>query len=76
MWAFKEKIEKKYNVQLQHYHHLWQWSIDHIPEFWEETWHFTGILSSKDRESKGLPPFDQVHRIFIMPRDIQLLPST
>ena len=57
MWRFKDKIEKKYNLELKDYFDLHQWSIDHIPEFWEETWYFTNIISETQRNS----PFEQVN---------------
>ena len=45
-YAFKKSIENKYNVQLEDYESLRQWSVNHLAQFWEEVWHFTGIRSS------------------------------
>lgn len=47
MWEFKERINSKYHLKLRTYDELYQWSIDSLSDFWEETWHFTGINSSK-----------------------------
>jgi acetoacetyl-CoA synthetase len=46
MWEFKELISRKYDVELDSYEHLYNWSIDNISPFWDETWSFTGIKSS------------------------------
>ena len=47
MWEFKELVNKKYDLTLDSYNDLYQWSIDNIAHFWEETWTFTGIKASK-----------------------------
>ncbi|SCV70166.1 BQ2448_1560 [Microbotryum intermedium] len=41
MYAFKKHIEWNYNVSLDGYAALHQWSIDNIPQFWEEVWEWT-----------------------------------
>ncbi|KAA6408639.1 MAG: acetoacetate- ligase [Lasallia pustulata] len=46
MYEFKTLVEKKYHVKLNGYEALRQWSINHIAQFWEEIWHFTGIRAS------------------------------
>ncbi|TAQ87419.1 hypothetical protein B7494_g4236 [Chlorociboria aeruginascens] len=52
MWIFLQTVNKKYGLELESYKDLYQWSVENIAEFWEETWHFTGIKASR--------PFDQV----------------
>ena len=47
IWEFKERIQKKYDVKLDDYEALWQWSINNISPFWSEVWHFTGIKASE-----------------------------
>ncbi len=47
MAAFMQDISRKYNVKLEGYEELYQWSIENIAEFWAEAWKFTGIVSSK-----------------------------
>ncbi|KOS20981.1 Acetoacetyl-CoA synthetase [Escovopsis weberi] len=61
MWHFLETVNKKHNLQLKDYQDLYQWSIDDVPSFWEEVWHFVGIVASK--------PFDQV-----LPPDAPMFP--
>ncbi|APA11184.1 hypothetical protein sscle_07g059540 [Sclerotinia sclerotiorum 1980 UF-70] len=43
MYEFKEIVNKKYDLKLESYDDLYQWSIGNIAEFWGETWWFTGI---------------------------------
>ncbi|KAH6680574.1 putative acetoacetyl-CoA synthetase [Halenospora varia] len=47
MWAFKERVEKKYNVTLNNYNDLYDWSIKNIADFWRETCLFTGVHAVK-----------------------------
>ncbi len=47
MAGFMQDISQKYNVKLEGYEELYQWSIENIAEFWAEVWNFTGIVSSK-----------------------------
>ncbi len=63
MAEFRHRINKKYKLKLSTYEDLHQWSIDNIPEFWEETWHFVGITASRS--------FDLVRVGFsVYPRDL------
>lgn len=55
MWAFKDVVNSKYGQDLQSYDELYHWSIENIPQFWAETWSFTGVKASQ--------PFKKV-RIF------------
>ena len=50
IWEFKSRIEQKYNLSLQDYEALRQWSIANIGEFWSEVWHFTGIKAGRPFE--------------------------
>lgn len=43
MYRFKAHIASKYNIKLQDYEDLWQWSVSYPTDFWEEVWHFTGV---------------------------------
>lgn len=47
LFQFKKLLESKYEVDLEDYDKLRQWSILNINRFWEEVWHFTGIKASK-----------------------------
>ena len=44
---FIEYVGKKRNVRFSGYFDLYQWSVDRIPEFWEDVWDFVGIKASK-----------------------------
>lgn len=63
MHEFKEIVNKKYNLNLESYDGLYEWSIGNIAEFWEETWWLTGI-----RAERG---FDKVRRelVFVLSCD-------
>ena len=47
IFAFKERIEQKFDLEIKDYEELRTWSISHINAFWEEVWLFTGIRASK-----------------------------
>ncbi len=50
MCRFINFINKKYKKSFSEYNHLYEWSIDNIPEFWEAMWEFAGIIASKPYE--------------------------
>ena len=56
---FIEYVGKKRNVRFSGYFDLYQWSVDRIPEFWEDVWDFVGIKASKkyDKVVKDLTTF-------------------
>ena len=54
MWEFLQLINKKYNKSLKSYDDLYQWSIDCLPQFWEEVWAFTGVEAAPHKGSGGL----------------------
>lgn len=43
MWDFLQLINEKYNRTLKNYDDLYNWSIECLPQFWEEVWAFTGV---------------------------------
>lgn len=47
MYRFMQTVNKKYGMALADYDALYQWSIDHIPEFWETMWAFADIKASE-----------------------------
>lgn len=51
MYEFMQKINSKYGKNFKDYSELYQWSIDSIPEFWEEMWDEAGIIASKKYDS-------------------------
>ncbi len=52
MYQFMTLINERYGTTFDSYDGLYQWSVDHIPEFWKEMWDFAAI--------KGSVPYDRV----------------
>lgn len=52
MNAFMQRVNKKYGLELNDYRSLYEWSVNNIPEFWDEFWNYAGIKASK--------PYDKV----------------
>ena len=52
MVRFMNEVNRRHGLSLSTYGELWQWSVDHIPEFWGLFWEFAGIIASK--------PYDRV----------------
>jgi len=52
MVRFMHEVNHRHGLSLSSYHELWQWSVDHIADFWGFFWEFAGVIASK--------PFDQV----------------
>jgi acetoacetyl-CoA synthetase len=46
MYRFMTLINQRYGTSFDDYNGLYQWSIDHIPEFWKEMWAFAAIKAS------------------------------
>ncbi|KAI1075320.1 acetoacetate-CoA ligase, partial [Whalleya microplaca] len=46
MYKFIERVKTKYNVKIEDYPSLYKWSIENIPDFWNEVWGFCGIKAS------------------------------
>jgi acetoacetyl-CoA synthetase len=67
MSTFKDAINAKYGLELRTYDDLYRWSIENIPQFWAETWHFVGVEASQ--------PFKKVGWIFD-PGHVTTTPST
>ena len=47
MHKFLNFINEKFKKKFTEYSHLYQWSVENIPEFWVSMWEFTGIKASK-----------------------------
>nr|D7PHZ3.1 RecName: Full=Malonamoyl-CoA synthetase vrtB; AltName: Full=Viridicatumtoxin synthesis protein B [Penicillium aethiopicum]ADI24927.1 VrtB [Penicillium aethiopicum] len=47
MWAFLQKVNKKYGYSLRTYQDLHHWSITHRGQFWGEAWDYCGIRHSR-----------------------------
>ena len=46
MYRFMQFVNGRYNLTLDSYDPLYQWSIAHIPEFWDCLWAFAGVIAS------------------------------
>ena len=46
MYRFMNRINERYGTSFDSYDGLYQWSIDHIAEFWKEMWSVADIKSS------------------------------
>ena len=46
MYRFMKRINQRYDTDFDRYADLYQWSVDHIPEFWQEMWEEAGIVAS------------------------------
>ena len=44
---FRQKINHRYNLNLQSYDDLWQWSVKQSSTFWTELWYELEIVASK-----------------------------
>lgn len=53
---FMRHVSNKYDLQLETYPMLHQWSIDHIADFWAEVWDFCGIRASRKYDNVLPPP--------------------
>jgi len=40
MMAYMAWLEENNGLELNDYHALWEWSVSHVPEFWESVWQF------------------------------------
>lgn len=52
MYRFMTLINERYGTSFDNYDGLYQWSVDHISEFWKEMWDFAAVKASA--------PYDQV----------------
>ncbi|KAI9250553.1 acetoacetate-CoA ligase [Phascolomyces articulosus] len=46
MAKFRHHVNDKFNLKLENYQDLWQWSVDNAPVFWSTVWEYTNIISS------------------------------
>ena len=47
IYKFMNMVNETHNQNFVDYAGLYQWSIDHIPEFWAAMWDFAGIKASE-----------------------------
>ncbi|MFC1534635.1 acetoacetate--CoA ligase [Thermodesulfobacteriota bacterium] len=46
MYRFMCLVNKRFNKEFTEYEFMYQWSIDHIPDFWATMWEFADIKAS------------------------------
>ena len=46
MYRFMMMVNEKHHQDFNDYESLYQWTIDHIPEFWSAMWEFADIRAS------------------------------
>ncbi|XP_071849062.1 acetoacetyl-CoA synthetase-like isoform X2 [Apostichopus japonicus] len=44
---FRESVNTKYNLKLETYQQLWEWSVENYSDFWEECWKFFDVIHSR-----------------------------
>jgi acetoacetyl-CoA synthetase len=47
MYRFMTLVNAKHGKDFSDYEALYQWSVDHIPDFWAAMWEFGGIIASE-----------------------------
>ena len=47
MYRFMTLVNQRHGRSFTTYDDLYQWSVDHIPEFWQEMWDFAGVIASE-----------------------------
>ncbi len=48
MDAFRKQVNARFNLSLNDYHELHQWSVTHVTDFWKAIWGFMSIEFSSD----------------------------
>ena len=43
MDAFRKQVNARFNLNLNNYHDLHQWSVTHISDFWKAIWGYMAI---------------------------------
>ena len=46
---FRSYLNQQFDIKLDSYHHLWQWSIDNRSSFWNAVWDFTKVVGEKGK---------------------------
>lgn len=53
MAEFMRAVNQKHGLRLDSYADLYQWSIDHISQFWADIWDFTGVTAERCYDQVG-----------------------
>lgn len=54
-------LKENHDLQFENYHELWEWSTNHIEDFWESIWHYFKVTSHS--------PYTKVLSSYNMPDD-------
>jgi acetoacetyl-CoA synthetase len=46
MYQYMQWLKERRGLEFQDYDALWQWSVDHLEDFWETVWEYTKVQSS------------------------------
>ncbi|HTN67591.1 MAG TPA: acetoacetate--CoA ligase [Burkholderiaceae bacterium] len=46
MYDYMRWLEREKSLAFADYHALWQWSVDHLEDFWESIWQYFEVCSS------------------------------
>lgn len=49
--SFADYVNERHSLKSQSCKHLYEWSVNHIPEFWGSLWKFLEIISSQKYET-------------------------
>jgi acetoacetyl-CoA synthetase len=45
LWQYMQWLEKNKNLNFKDYPSVWQWSVDHIDDFWASLWEYFSVLA-------------------------------
>src|SRR5712691_12782047 len=57
--AFMKQVNERHGQSLRSYPQLYQWSIDHLEDFWTAVWDFGGVIA-ETRGSRALVDKDRM----------------
>ncbi|KDQ16356.1 hypothetical protein BOTBODRAFT_31043 [Botryobasidium botryosum FD-172 SS1] len=60
--AFMQTVNARHGLRLATYAELWQWSVDHIAEFWDLVWEAAGVVGERGTE-KAVDPSASVSSV-------------
>ncbi|WP_242120186.1 acetoacetate--CoA ligase [Aestuariivivens sediminicola] len=62
LFKYKTWLAHKYQIDLNSYDDIWQWSVDHIEDFWRSIWDYFDIISHQPYQSvlqlRTMPDFE------------------
>ena len=67
MTKLREKINSKFNINLENYTQFHKWSCENYDQFWGQVWDFCNIVSSVERPENVIDknvPIDKVPKWF------------